>query len=106
MTEITAVFIVGFISLIVGVINTFALANFYYKIKMNEIKLKQLSSMSSILEKANENIVNLSKKIEYLGKDRKKDLVEDLKWSERFNQTVMILKTFNDRLTEIESIVK
>ena len=106
MTESTAAFVVGIVSLIVGVINTFALANFYYKIKMNEIKIKQISNMSSILEKANENIVNLSQKIEHLGKLNKKDLVEDLKWSERFKQIVMILNTYNDRLIEIESIVK
>lgn len=103
MTNENIVFIVSFLALTIACVETFALAHLYYKIKSNELLITKIND---ILKKASDNILSISQYVADIGKFKKKDLIDEIKWEERFRDTTLIMKALNDRLLDIESIVK
>jgi len=103
MTNDNIVIVISILALFIASIEMFVIAHLYYKIKSNELLITKIND---ILKKANDNILAISQYIAKIGEFKKKDLIDEIKWEERFKQTTLIMNSFNDRLLDIESIVK
>ncbi len=103
MTNDNIVIIISILALFIASMELFVIAHLYYKIKSNELLITKIDD---ILKKANDNILAMSQYIAEVGKFKKKDLIDEIKWEKRFRDSTLIMKSFNDRLLDIESIVK
>lgn len=103
MTNDNIVIIISILALFIASIEIFVIAHLYYKIKSNELLITKIND---ILKNASDNILAMSQYIAKIGEFKKKDLIDEIKWEKRFKDTTLIMKIFNDRLLDIESIVK